>query len=238
MNVIGRTAIVCRVLGQLQLLGLTLDFGKCSPCVLLFDEIDAIAKRRDDDTDSGERKRLISVILHEVDGWPATGLHRAGTNHAELIGQALRRRFDPVTNFKAPEMSAVKQAIKRFLGPDYAWFGRWIDRLTFASSGGLFHWAKYPAFPASRLPWVRSWTPTDWELVNPEVKLGCSRAGRERVLPACEFSLKGRPIQLRRSKRVGRRHTASRKSRGVDCVSSLKTKGSEVRGRQGTVAPV
>ena len=159
MYVVGLTAIMCRVLEQLQLPGLTLDFGTC---VLLFDEIDAIAKRRDDVTDSGERKRLISVILHEVDGWPATGLHRAGTNHAELIGQALRRRFDPVTNFKAPELSAVKLAIKRFLGPDDAWFGRWIDRLTFASSGGLFHWAKYPAFPASRLPWVRPWTPTDW----------------------------------------------------------------------------
>ena len=41
-------------------------------------------------------------------------------------------------DFKAPEMPAVKAAIKRFLGPDYALFGRWIDILTFAFNGESF----------------------------------------------------------------------------------------------------
>jgi len=62
----------------------------------------------------------------------------AATNHSELIDPALWRRFDLVISFKAPEMSAVKAAVKRFLGPDYALFGRWIDILTFAFNGESF----------------------------------------------------------------------------------------------------
>jgi len=115
-----------------------LDFSKRSPCVLLLDEIDAIAKRRSDDTDVGELKRLVTVILQEVDEWPATGLLIAATNHPDLIDPALWRRFDLLVEFKLPDRAAIKAAIKQFLGPDYALFGRWLDVLTFAFSGESF----------------------------------------------------------------------------------------------------
>lgn len=139
LYVLDLTAVMSSLLGRSgSNLRSALDFAKRSPCVLLLDEIDAIAKRRSDDTDIGELKRLVTVILQEVDEWPATGLLLAATNHAELIDPALWRRFDLVINFKAPEMPAVKQAIKRFLGPDYALFGRWIDILTFAFNGESF----------------------------------------------------------------------------------------------------
>jgi SpoVK/Ycf46/Vps4 family AAA+-type ATPase len=115
-----------------------LDFSKRSPCVLLLDEIDAIAKRRSDDTDVGELKRLVTVILQEVDEWPATGLLIAATNHPDLIDPALWRRFNLLVEFKLPDRPAVKAAIKQFLGPDYALFGRWLDVLTFAFSGESF----------------------------------------------------------------------------------------------------
>lgn len=95
------------------------DFAKRTPCVLLLDEIDAIAKRRSDDSDVGELKRLVTVILQEIDEWPSTGLLLAATNHPELIDPALWRRFDMIVTFKLPEMPAVKAAIARFLGPDY-----------------------------------------------------------------------------------------------------------------------
>jgi SpoVK/Ycf46/Vps4 family AAA+-type ATPase len=115
-----------------------LDFSKRSPCVLLLDEIDAIAKRRSDDTDVGELKRLVTVILQEVDEWPATGLLIAATNHPDLIDPALWRRFNLLVEFKLPDRPAIKTAIKQFLGPDYALFGRWLDVLTFAFSGESF----------------------------------------------------------------------------------------------------
>ncbi|BBI98942.1 ATPase AAA [Ferrigenium kumadai] len=139
LYVLDLTAVMSSLLGRSgSNLRTALDFAKRTPCVLLLDEIDAIAKRRSDDTDIGELKRLVTVILQEVDEWPATGLLLAATNHPELIDPALWRRFDLVVKFESPDLPAVKQAIKRFLGPDYALFGRWIDILAFAFNGESF----------------------------------------------------------------------------------------------------
>jgi SpoVK/Ycf46/Vps4 family AAA+-type ATPase len=139
LYVLDLTAVMSSLLGRSgSNLRTALDFAKRSPCVLLLDEIDAVAKRRSDETDIGELKRLVTVILQEVDEWPATGLLLAATNHPELIDPALWRRFDLVVDFKIPETPAVKAAIKRFLGPDFALFGRWIDILTFAFNGESF----------------------------------------------------------------------------------------------------
>lgn len=139
LYILDLTAVMSSLLGRSgSNLRTALDFAKRTPCVLLLDEIDAIAKRRSDDTDVGELKRLVTVILQEVNEWPATGLLLAATNHPELIDPALWRRFDLVVEFKLPEMPAVKAAIKRFLGPDYALFGRWVDILAFAFQGESF----------------------------------------------------------------------------------------------------
>ena len=111
-----------------------LDHAKANQAVLLLDEIDAIAKRRSDESDIGELKRLVTVILQEVDQWPDTGLLLAATNHPELVDPALWRRFDTVLTFDLPSTSAIEAAIPRFLGNDKAVFEPWIDVLvkTFA----------------------------------------------------------------------------------------------------------
>lgn len=139
LYVLDLTAVMSSLLGRSgNNLRAALDFAKRIPCVLLLDEIDAVAKRRSDDTDVGELKRLVTVIMQEVDEWPAAGLLLAATNHPELIDPALWRRFDLLIAFKVPDMPAVKAAIKRFLGPDYALFGRWIDILALAFNGESF----------------------------------------------------------------------------------------------------
>lgn len=133
LYVLDLTAVMSSLLGKSGTnLRAAIDFAKREPCVLLLDEIDAIAKRRSDDTDVGELKRLVTVILQEVDEWPASSMLLAATNHPELIDPALWRRFDLVVQFKTPDAQAVKEAVKRFLGPDYALFARWIDILVFA----------------------------------------------------------------------------------------------------------
>jgi len=106
-----------------------LDFAKTIPCVVLLDEIDAIAKSRADESDIGELKRLVTVILQEVDDWPVSGLLLAATNHPELIDRALWRRFDLVVEFDMPEKYALDQAIGRFLGKDKSAFERWSEIL-------------------------------------------------------------------------------------------------------------
>lgn len=94
------------------------DHAKAVPSVLLIDEIDAIAKRRSDDADVGELKRLVTVIMQELDEWPASGLLLAATNHGELIDRALWRRFDLVVPFPLPGDEELREAIQRFAGTE------------------------------------------------------------------------------------------------------------------------
>src|SRR5207302_507463 len=48
----------------------SLDYCRATPCVLLLDEFDAIAKRRDDSSELGELKRIVNVLLKELEEWP------------------------------------------------------------------------------------------------------------------------------------------------------------------------
>ncbi len=91
---------------------LVLDYAKSIDCVLLLDELDAIAKKRDDDGDVGELKRLVTVLLQEIDDWPSRSLLVAATNHAELLDPAVWRRFDDVVVFPLPDNQARAQVIK------------------------------------------------------------------------------------------------------------------------------
>jgi|TARA_R110000868_G_scaffold50429_16_gene161218 MoxR-like ATPase len=93
-----------------------LDYAKGMQCVLLLDEFDAIAKRRDDDGDVGELKRLVTVLLQEIDTWPPTSLLIAATNHAELLDPAIWRRFDEVVQFPLPNSEQRALVIRKNLG--------------------------------------------------------------------------------------------------------------------------
>lgn len=95
-----------------------LDYAKSTPCVLLLDEFDAIAKRRDDSGEIGELKRLVTVLLQEIDDWPATGLLIAATNHPNLLDPAIWRRFELIIDFPLPDDGLIAAAIHHFLGRD------------------------------------------------------------------------------------------------------------------------
>ncbi len=92
-----------------------LDYAKEADAVLLIDEFDAIAKRRDDGTEVGELKRLVTVLLQEIDEWPASGLLIAATNHADLLDPAVWRRFETRIDFPYPEKSEAEALIGVFL---------------------------------------------------------------------------------------------------------------------------
>ncbi len=85
-----------------------LDYTKDIPCVLLLDEIDAIAKRRDDQVEVGELKRLVTVLLQQLDDWPGTSLLIAATNHPDLLDPAVWRRFDVLIDFGLPSPEQVR----------------------------------------------------------------------------------------------------------------------------------
>lgn len=113
------TAVMSSRLGQSGAnLRSVLDYARSAPSVLFLDEVDSIAKRRADDADVGELKRLVTIMLQELDDWPSTSLLIAATNHAELIDPALWRRFDLRIEFPMPEEAEVAAAIERYLGDE------------------------------------------------------------------------------------------------------------------------
>jgi SpoVK/Ycf46/Vps4 family AAA+-type ATPase len=90
-----------------------LEYARRIPSVLLLDEFDAIAKRRDDNAEVGELKRLVNVLLQAVDDWPATGLLIAATNHPELLDPAVWRRFDRIISFPSPTTEEIADMLAR-----------------------------------------------------------------------------------------------------------------------------
>ncbi len=106
-----------------------LDYAKTVNGVLFLDEFDAIAKKRDDDKDIGELKRIVNVLLKELEQWPVNGIVIAATNHPELLDKAIWRRFDLKLNIPLPnqiirysiidrelkELSFIKNEIKMIM---------------------------------------------------------------------------------------------------------------------------
>lgn len=91
------------------------DYAKEQPSVLFLDEIDAIAKRRDDSGDLGELKRLVNVLLKEIEDYPVTGIIIGATNHPDLLDKAIWRRFDRTLNIEMPEYPQRKRLLFRHL---------------------------------------------------------------------------------------------------------------------------
>lgn len=94
------------------------DYAKSQPSVLFLDELDAIAKRRDDSGDLGELKRLVNVLLKEIEDYPVTSIIMGATNHPELLDKAIWRRFDRVLTVDMPGPTERKALLSRHLS-DY-----------------------------------------------------------------------------------------------------------------------
>lgn len=116
-----------------------LDYAKGVPCVLLIDEIDAMAKRRDDSQEVGELKRLVTVLLQEIDDWPSGGLLIAATNHSELLDSAVWRRFEMQITFPMPGSTAIRQAVAEFIGGEIELSDAWLDVLAESLPGRSFN---------------------------------------------------------------------------------------------------
>lgn len=77
------------------------------PCVLFFDEFDAVAKERGDTHETGEIKRVVSSLLLQVDKLPSHVVVVAATNHAELLDRAVWRRMQLRVELPPPTRAAA-----------------------------------------------------------------------------------------------------------------------------------
>lgn len=88
-------AVVTSYLGETaQRLRRLFDFVRTEPCVLFFDEFDAIGKERGDIHETGEIKRVVTTLLLQLDDLPTYCVLVGATNHPELLDRAAWRRFE------------------------------------------------------------------------------------------------------------------------------------------------
>jgi SpoVK/Ycf46/Vps4 family AAA+-type ATPase len=113
-----------------------LDYAKRAEGVLFLDEFDAVAKRRGDDTEVGELKRLVTVLLQEIDHWPADRLLIAATNHGELLDPAVWRRFDVIVDFPLPTPESLTELAEKELEGLVG--SNWAKALAAAMAGHSF----------------------------------------------------------------------------------------------------
>lgn len=84
--------------------------------MLLLDEFDAIAKRRDDTSELGELKRIVNVLLKELEEWPTHSVLIAATNHPGLLDPAIARRFNIVLSINLPAEPQRLEILERAAG--------------------------------------------------------------------------------------------------------------------------
>jgi len=97
-------AVVTSYLGETaQRLRRLFDFVRTEPCVLFFDEFDAIGKERGDLHETGEIKRVVTTLLLQLDDLPSYCVLVAATNHPELLDRATWRRFEIKLELRHPD---------------------------------------------------------------------------------------------------------------------------------------
>lgn len=112
------SALVSSYLGRTgQNLREIMDFARANRVVLFLDEFDAIGKRRDDPTDLGELRRVVSVLLKEIEEWPGPSILVAASNFPELVDPAVLRRFQLVVSVQAPALPEVRRLMEMYLAP-------------------------------------------------------------------------------------------------------------------------
>lgn len=91
------------------------EFIPTKNAILFLDEMDAIAKLRDDRHELGELKRVVNTVLQGLDTLPNEVIVIGATNHHHLLDPAIWRRFPYKVNLGLPEADVRKSMWLHFL---------------------------------------------------------------------------------------------------------------------------
>jgi SpoVK/Ycf46/Vps4 family AAA+-type ATPase len=89
------------------------EYARTTPCVLFFDEFDAVGKERGDKHETGEIKRVVTSLLMQIDDLPSYVVVIAATNHSELLDRAVWRRFQFRLSLPAPTPKQLIEFVQR-----------------------------------------------------------------------------------------------------------------------------
>lgn len=93
------------------------DYAAQQECVLFLDEFDVVAKRRDDENELGELKRVVNSLLQNIDSFGEGSILIAATNHQDLLDPAVWRRFNKVIEVPMPTNGELEAYAQRFIQP-------------------------------------------------------------------------------------------------------------------------
>ncbi|MCY7433132.1 ATP-binding protein [Bacillus safensis] len=98
------------------------EYAHNNPCILFFDEFDAVAKVRDDKQELGELKRVVNSLLQNIDFMESGSILIAATNHEQLLDPAVWRRFFLKLHITYPDFTSrkylINDALRDFKGFD------------------------------------------------------------------------------------------------------------------------
>lgn len=120
------------------------DYARTTPCVLFFDEFDAVGKERGDVHETGEIKRVVTSLLMQVDDLPSYTVVIAASNHSELLDRAVWRRFQFRLELPAPTQTQVGHYFEAFENKMKEPLG--ISAKTIAESLGRISYAEAEEF--------------------------------------------------------------------------------------------
>lgn len=116
------SALVSSYLGSTQSnISRIFDYVKREPCVLCFDEIDAVGMARGQRNDVGEMNRIVIALMQELDKLPNNVVIVGTTNRFDGLDPALVRRFPlqyEVQKLSPEEACTLAEKIVSYAGID------------------------------------------------------------------------------------------------------------------------
>lgn len=94
------------------------DYTAEQGSALFLDEMDAVAKLRDDRQELGELKRVVNTVLQGLDALPDDTVVISATNHPQLLDTAVWRRFAYSIEISLPDSDTRKMMWQYFLFED------------------------------------------------------------------------------------------------------------------------
>ncbi|MFC4349607.1 AAA family ATPase [Kordiimonas lipolytica] len=94
------------------------EYALAGGAVLFLDEIDAVAKKRDDNKELGELKRVVNALLQGLDLLDHEAVVIAATNHPHMLDPAIWRRFPYQYEIAAPDSEMRQELWKHYLFQD------------------------------------------------------------------------------------------------------------------------
>jgi len=110
------------------------EHAQSRPCVLFLDELDSVAKLRDDQHELGELKRVVVSLLQNIDAMNHETVLLAATNHPHLLDPAVWRRFAYKVELTSPGPEARTELFRAFLD-GFAPHDRQLEELASLANG-------------------------------------------------------------------------------------------------------